>query len=291
MREIREELNVFGSRLAESRRSCGMTQEEMANRLGVTPQAVSKWERGTSTPDLEMLYELCNLLGTSADYLLGTGGGNMTEDGDEKMQGEILKSLRDSLDPLELIFGEEIVPLFVNNEFVQHIAKLRRELAKEGILMPIVRIKDFPGLKAGEFMILAYQNVIYREVLDEVHEEKLNYIIGKLGENVRNHYDEIINADMLKVMTDNLKIKYPALIENMVPEKIPYGLLLDVTRESIRRGNSTLYLPKIIEGVEHELREYGVCDAAKLAERVCAKLERDDNFWVVMHAGTKQTEI
>lgn len=46
MREIREELNVFGSRLAESRRSCGMTQEEMANRLGVTPQAVSKWERG-----------------------------------------------------------------------------------------------------------------------------------------------------------------------------------------------------------------------------------------------------
>ena len=134
--------------------------------------------------------------------------------------------------------GEEIVPLFVNNEFVQHIAKLRRELAKEGILMPIVRIKDFPGLKAGEFMILAYQNVIYREVLDEVHEEKLNYIIGKLGENVRNHYDEIINADMLKVMTDNLKY-----------------------------------------------------DAAKLAERVCAKLERDDNFWVVMHAGTKQTEI
>ena len=96
---------------------------------------------------------------------------------------------------------------------------------------------------------------------------------------------------MLKVMTDNLKIKYPALIENVVPEKIPYGLLLDVTRKSIRRGNSTLYLPKIIEGVEHELREYGVCDAAKLAERVCAKLERDDNFWVVMHAGTKQTEI
>ncbi len=291
MREIREELNVFGSRLAESRRSCGMTQEEMANRLGVTPQAVSKWERGTSTPDLEMLYELCNLLGTSADYLLGTGGGNMTEDGDEKMQGEILKSLRDSLDPLELIFGKEIVPLFVNNEFVQHIAKLRRELAKEGILMPIVRIKDFPGLKPGEFMILAYQNVIYREVLDEIHEEKLSYIIGKLGETVRNHYDEILNADMIKVMTDNLKIKYPALIENVVPEKIPYGLLLDVTRKSVRRGNNPLYLPKIIEGVEYELREYGVCDATKLAERVCAKLERDDNFWVVMNAGTKQTEI
>lgn len=287
MRETREEWNVFGSRLAESRRALGMTQEETANRLGVTPQAVSKWERGTSSPDLEMLYRICSLLGTSADYLLGTGSGSMTENGDEKVQDEILKNLRNCLDPLELIIGEEIVPLFMNNDFVQHIAKLRWELASEGILMPIVRIKDYSDIKPEEFMILAYQNVIYQEVLNEVNEEKLVYIIGKLGECLRTRYDEILNADMLKMMVDNLKIKYPALIENVVPEKISYGLLLDVTKEFIKRGNSTLYLPKIIEGLEREVRESGICSAADLAERICSSLERKDNFWVVIGTRTK----
>lgn len=287
MGETREELNVFGSHLAESRRAYGLTQEELANRLGVTPQAVSKWERGTSSPDLKMLSDICKLLGTSADYLLGTVSGSMTENGDEKVQDEILKSLRNCLDPLELIIGEEIVPLFVNNEFVQHIAKLRRELAAEGILMPIVRIKDFPGLKSGEYMILAYGNVIYQEILEEINEEKLSYIIGKLGETVRKRYDEILNADIMKNLTDNLKIKYPALIENVVPEKISYGLLLDVTREFIKRGNSPFYLPKIIERLEHELRVMGASCAGQLAERVCSNLEREDNFWVVMEARTK----
>lgn len=36
----------IGKRIAESRRSAGFTQEELANRLGVTPQALSKWEKG-----------------------------------------------------------------------------------------------------------------------------------------------------------------------------------------------------------------------------------------------------
>ena len=36
----------IGKRIAESRRNAGFTQEELANRLGVTPQALSKWETG-----------------------------------------------------------------------------------------------------------------------------------------------------------------------------------------------------------------------------------------------------
>lgn len=66
----------IGKRIAESRRSAGFTQEELANRLGVTPQALSKWENGASSPDLEMLTSLCDVLEVSADYLVGkkTGG-------------------------------------------------------------------------------------------------------------------------------------------------------------------------------------------------------------------------
>ena len=83
MNGIGERQKTFGGRLSESRRERGFTQEELANRLGVTPQALSKWERGASFPDLEMFAEICEQLGTGVDYLLDVGGRGITEDGDE----------------------------------------------------------------------------------------------------------------------------------------------------------------------------------------------------------------
>lgn len=55
----------FGRRLASLRRQSGKKQREVADELGVTPQAVSKWERGLSCPDILMLDELSSSLGVS----------------------------------------------------------------------------------------------------------------------------------------------------------------------------------------------------------------------------------
>ena len=74
----------FGSKLAECRRGKNFTQEELANRLGVTPQALSKWEKGLSSPDISMICSICGVLDISADYLLGTDAGKITEDGNAK---------------------------------------------------------------------------------------------------------------------------------------------------------------------------------------------------------------
>lgn len=276
------ERELFGGRLAESRRHRGFTQEELAGRLGVTPQALSKWERGSSFPDLTMLTEICRQLGISADYLLGMAGGKITEDGDRQVQSEILKALRRRLEPLELLIGMELVPLFQDGGFVERIAAKRQELAVEGILMPVVRIMDQQQLEPREFMILAYDNVLYQEIPEQMP-ENLEDILKKLGEVVRSRYDEILNADLLKQLTDNLRTEYPALITDIVPEKISYGLLLDVVRELIRRGDSICYLPRMIEGLEHELRESGKLPASALAERVAARLEREDNYYVYLH--------
>lgn len=65
------ELRQIGSRLSVCRQNRNMTQEELANRIGITPQALSKWERGVSLPDTSMLPELARILETSSDYLLG----------------------------------------------------------------------------------------------------------------------------------------------------------------------------------------------------------------------------
>ena len=63
-------LDQLGSRIAESRRERGLTQAEVADRMGVTPQAVSKWERGLACPDLVFLDDLSFVLGVSIDWLL-----------------------------------------------------------------------------------------------------------------------------------------------------------------------------------------------------------------------------
>ncbi|MBQ6799447.1 MAG: helix-turn-helix transcriptional regulator [Oscillospiraceae bacterium] len=65
------EQNVLGKNIAALRKSKGMTQEALANQLGVTFQAVSKWENGQSCPDITMLPELSDLLGVSIDELFG----------------------------------------------------------------------------------------------------------------------------------------------------------------------------------------------------------------------------
>ena len=48
----------IGNQIKAMRLRRGITQEQMANHFGVTPQAVSKWERGVATPDISLLPDL-----------------------------------------------------------------------------------------------------------------------------------------------------------------------------------------------------------------------------------------
>lgn len=61
----------LGKRIASLRKSHGLTQEKLAEQLGVSPQAVSKWETDTSCPDITLLPRLAALFGVSTDALLG----------------------------------------------------------------------------------------------------------------------------------------------------------------------------------------------------------------------------
>ena len=66
---------TIGSRIARCRKDMGLTQEELAVKLGVSSQAVSKWENDISCPDISLLPQLCRTLGTTIDELL-TGENN-----------------------------------------------------------------------------------------------------------------------------------------------------------------------------------------------------------------------
>ena len=62
-------MNEFGEKIFEARRQKGLTQEALADMLGVTAQAVSKWERGESMPETALLPKLAQILDTSIDGL------------------------------------------------------------------------------------------------------------------------------------------------------------------------------------------------------------------------------
>jgi len=65
------EFEGFGVRLQKLRKEKGMTQEELAGRVNVTGQAVSKWEKGLAYPDITLIPTLVTILGTEIDHLFG----------------------------------------------------------------------------------------------------------------------------------------------------------------------------------------------------------------------------
>lgn len=61
---------TLGQRIAARRKELGFTQEDMAEGLGVSSQAVSKWENDVSCPDIKLLPSLAEMLETTVDELL-----------------------------------------------------------------------------------------------------------------------------------------------------------------------------------------------------------------------------
>ena len=62
-------MKTIGNKIKELRRSKGMSQKDIADKLGVTSQAVSKWENGKNLPDMMMLSRIADILQVSCDEL------------------------------------------------------------------------------------------------------------------------------------------------------------------------------------------------------------------------------
>ncbi len=60
----------IGRHIAHYRKKAGMTQEQLAEKMGVTSQAVSKWENGLTCPDLDSVAELAGFLGVAVEQLI-----------------------------------------------------------------------------------------------------------------------------------------------------------------------------------------------------------------------------
>ena len=89
---------TLGKRIMRHRKNLGLTQEQLAEQLGVTAQAVSKWENDLSCPDITMLPKLTRIFGTTADALLGSEGDSREE---TVFTGEVVEESREEKDGWE----------------------------------------------------------------------------------------------------------------------------------------------------------------------------------------------
>lgn len=78
----------IGNFISMCRKKKGMTQSKLAENLGITDKAVSKWKTGKSMPDISLLMPLCNLLGITLNELLS--GEYISEENLKEKSNEVL---------------------------------------------------------------------------------------------------------------------------------------------------------------------------------------------------------
>lgn len=77
MKEDNKGTGILAEKIYRSRKALGMTQEMLAEKLGITPQSVSRWENGQSRPDVDMLPRLAAFFGITIDALFGYKAENL----------------------------------------------------------------------------------------------------------------------------------------------------------------------------------------------------------------------
>lgn len=242
--------NNIGEIICQYRQLRKLSQEEFASRIGVTAQAVSKWERGNGLPDVSLLSGICKVLGITANTLIGVEE-KVVENGNVIAEREIKNNL--IAEPLVLEFGTGLLPYIVAGLETDYVNKKRAFLAKKtGKLMPILRIRDNMELDENAYRILSFDNVLFTSVIDG--EEAPYYkIIDQTMETCDKHYATILNKNLVKIMIDNLAEIYPGVIEDIIPSKISYLQVKQELKRLLEEGKSIRNLLGILEDMELNL--------------------------------------
>ena len=87
----------FNNKLYELRKQKGFSQEELANRLNVSRQTISKWEVGESTPDMEKLVAISDLFEMSLDELVKGEEPKLAEPSEQIVKSELYSDIKEQV--------------------------------------------------------------------------------------------------------------------------------------------------------------------------------------------------
>lgn len=152
---------TFGQRLAALRKEKGLTQSDIADKVGITAQAVSKWENDQASPDIDILIKLSEIFDISLDELLG------------KEKASV--SLNEK--PTKKDINKMVLKISVNEVNGDNVK----------VNLPLALVKVFINKDTGEIPLLDgkenLKNIDFRQILDLVEQGVLGEIVSVTSEN------------------------------------------------------------------------------------------------------------
>lgn len=151
---------TFGQRLSRIRKEKGFTQNEIADKVGVTSQAVSKWENDLASPDIDILLKLSEIFDISIDELLG-----------KETKKTVLNDKPSKKDIDKMIF--KIIVTSADGD-------------KVNVNLPLALVKALMDKDSGKINIVsskndALQNVDFREILSLVEQGVIGELVSVDG--------------------------------------------------------------------------------------------------------------
>ena len=176
------DLIKIGKYIAGKRKSLGMTQRQLAEKLGMSDKSVSKWERGVCLPDVSVYKELCSILGISLNEFLA-GEDIAQENMIQKSETNIIEVIRDNINKQKCLKVMRCILLVISICAVAVIGFIIYRLKKpQNYISPIA--KDSIEMQTAELLAGPDGAFIYKFVTtDEYKKLRLHiyqYESGKL---------------------------------------------------------------------------------------------------------------
>ena len=201
---------AFGLKLARLRKNADMTQSDLAERLNVTRQAVSKYETGDSFPDVTILVTLAEVFGVSVDELIGAGAPTAGE-------AAILHSLAHGNETPDKTTPEDVASLAVWLK-PSAVEKLTVNLARQGI--NVSRLMDIATYLSDEGTQRLLEEVDCAGITPEMLEHLLPFMDFDSQCRI---LDKILNREMdwhlIKPLCVDRSLVEAAVIEGVLPEE------------------------------------------------------------------------
>lgn len=266
------DVSATATKITTARKEKGFTQEELAARLGVSSQAVSKWERALSLPDIDILLDVSKLLEIPIDYLLNKG--ILEVNAGKKTIYDIAKSdiVREHQnDLIRVNFGVGLIPMY-SPEFVKRLTRLRHcFLIERGVLLPAIRLTDDITIDANQCTIEILGNVVYTHVFQDQSEFCEESLIALVSESIHANLCKFVNRHMVKLLIENLRNDLPFCVDGVIPERFSLSYLKRILRELVERQVSIRDLCTVIETIDDNVDDK--LDFNTMINKIAAQLQ------------------
>ena len=250
------DLNAIATKIANARKEKGFTQEELSVRLGVSYQAVSKWERGLSLPDVELLLDVSKLLDMSLNELLDNAERTheFNSPGKSIYDSNFVALCKESrFDLICITIGADLIPM-ITPDFLQKVVQIRSKIFKKmGVWVSPVRILDDVLLAEKDICLSLFGKEYAKKSFEHVTEETERSILDLLEESIQNCLYRFVNRHMVKIRVDQLKNEFPFCVDGVIPERISLSKLKLVLKTMVKDGYSIHDLYTILETIDEHL--------------------------------------